>query len=84
MTGYGRGEASQGGYKITVELSSVNRRQSEITVSLPRPLETLEPRVRDQVNQRIARGRLNVKVSWHAGEDGTVARARVNTVLAKA
>ena len=84
MTGYGRGEASQGGYKITVELSSVNRRQSEITVSLPRPLETLEPRVRDQVNQRIARGRLNVKVSWHAGEDGTVARARVNTALAKA
>src|SRR5438067_35641 len=84
MTGYGRGEASQSGYKITVELSSVNRRQSEITVSLPRPLEALETRVRDEVNRRIARGRLNVRVSWHAGENGGLGNARVNLPLARA
>ena len=36
MTGYGRGECAQDGFKITVELSSVNRKQSEISVVLPR------------------------------------------------
>ena len=30
MTGYGRGECSQNGLKVTVELSSVNRKQTEI------------------------------------------------------
>ena len=84
MTGYGRGEAAQKGLKITVELSSVNRRQSEISVSLPRALESLEPRVRDEVNRRVARGRLNVKVSWHAGANDITARARLNVPLAKA
>src|SRR5688572_14335092 len=84
MTGYGRGEASQKGFKITVELSSVNRRQSEILVGLPRALESLESRVRDEVNRRVARGRLNVRVSWHAGENDTAVRARINAPLAKA
>jgi len=84
MTGYGRGEASQRGFKITVEVSSVNRRQSEIAVNLPRSLEALETRVRDEVNRRISRGRLNVKVTCHAGENGLVARARLNVPLAKA
>jgi uncharacterized protein (TIGR00255 family) len=84
MTGHGRGEASQNGFKITVELSSVNRRQSEISVSLPRGFESLEPRVRDEVNRRIARGRLNAKISWHAGDTAQSARARLNAPLAKA
>jgi len=32
----GRGDCSQDGFKITVELSSVNRKQSEMSVNLPR------------------------------------------------
>jgi uncharacterized protein (TIGR00255 family) len=84
MTGHGRGEASEKGFKISVEVSSVNRRQSEISVSLPRPLESLESRVRDEVNRQVARGRLNVKVAWHAGESDLVARARFNAPLARA
>jgi uncharacterized protein YicC (UPF0701 family) len=35
MTGYGRGECARDGFKITVELGAVNRRQSEISVNLP-------------------------------------------------
>jgi Endoribonuclease YicC-like, N-terminal region len=37
MTGYGRGECARDGFKITVELGAVNRRQSEISVNLPPP-----------------------------------------------
>src|SRR5256885_1600969 len=32
MTGYGRGDADHGGTKFRVELNSVNRKQSEITI----------------------------------------------------
>jgi len=56
MTGYGRGEASRGGIKITVEITSVNRKQSEITVYLPREMDSLEAQARAELNKRIARG----------------------------
>src|SRR5512137_1400762 len=84
MTGYGWGAASRDGWKITVELSSVNRKQSEIAVNLPRELEVLEAQIRDAVNRRVARGRVTVRVSLHAGEDADPARVRLNAPLAKA
>ncbi len=84
MTGYGRGERAQDGFKITVELNSVNRRQSEISVCLPRELEALESRIRDEINRRVARGRLTVKVSLHASDGAAPGRVRLNASLARA
>ncbi len=84
MTGYGRGECSQNGLKITTEVSSVNRRQAEINVYLPRELESLELQVRDEVNQRVARGRLTLKVALHAGESFYGNNVHLNVPLAKA
>ena len=83
MTGYGWGDAVQNGLKVTVELSSVNRKQSEISVNLPRELEVLEAQIRDQINHRVARGRVTARVTVHAGEkrEGNV---RVNATLAAA
>jgi uncharacterized protein (TIGR00255 family) len=83
MTGYGRGDCSQDGFKIIVELSSVNRKQSEISVNLPRELEMLESQVRDIINRHISRGRLTVRVSLHAGESKFSARLHLNVPLAK-
>ena len=62
MTGYGRGTATFEGRQISVELSSVNRKQAEISLSLPRALLELEPRMRDEINAHISRGRLTVAV----------------------
>lgn len=84
MTGYGRGECAQDGFKVTVELSSVNRKQTEISVYLPRELEALESRVRDEVNRQISRGRLTAKVSLHAADGNGQGRIRLNVPLAKA
>ena len=67
MTGYGRGESSRNGGKFTVELNSVNRKQNDVLVSLPRELVELEPRVRDLINTEVSRGRLTVVVAHHAG-----------------
>jgi uncharacterized protein (TIGR00255 family) len=83
MTGYGRGECAQDGVKVTVELSSVNRKSGEITLNLPRDLEPLEAQVRDEINKRISRGRLNAKITVHSA--GTeMAASRVNADLAAA
>jgi len=84
MTGYGRGECSQDGFKITVELSSVNRKQTEISVNLPREMEMLEAQIRDLINRSVARGRLAVRVSLHAGASKLSARMHLNIPLAKA
>jgi len=84
MTGYGRGECAQDGFKVTVELSSVNRKQTEISVYLPRELEALESRIRDEVNRRIARGRLTVKVLMHASNGSYSGRVKLNAALARA
>jgi uncharacterized protein (TIGR00255 family) len=84
MTGYGRGDASQDGFKINVELSSVNRKQSEISVNLPREMEMLEAQVRDLINRYISRGRLTARVSLHAGASKLSARMHLNVPLAKA
>jgi uncharacterized protein (TIGR00255 family) len=64
MTGYGRGESERDGTKISVEINSVNRKQSDIVVNLPRELGALEPRIRQVVAERLARGRTNVVVSY--------------------
>jgi len=71
MTGYGRGEASSNGNKFSVELNSVNRKQNDVLVSLPRELAELEARVRDLVNTEVSRGRLTVVVAHHAGAGST-------------
>lgn len=83
MTGYGWGDAVQNGFKVTVELSSVNRKQSEISVNLPRELEVLEAQIRDEVNRRVARGRVTARVTLHAGEKSQ-GNVRINAVLAEA
>jgi uncharacterized protein (TIGR00255 family) len=82
MTGYGRGTATFDGRQIAVELSSVNRKQAEIALSMPRALLELEPRVRDEINSRISRGRLTVVVGLHhkEGARGNV----INVAAAKA
>ncbi|HJX98268.1 MAG TPA: YicC/YloC family endoribonuclease [Chthoniobacterales bacterium] len=67
MTGYGRGETDHNGTKFSVELNSVNRKQSDIVVNLPRDLAELEPRIRQTINENISRGRTNVVVSYHNG-----------------
>ena len=69
MTGYGHGETDHNGTKFTVELNSVNRKQSDIVINLPRDLISLEPQIRQTINENISRGRTNVVVSYHNGSN---------------
>src|SRR2546426_198537 len=55
MTGYGRAEGRHKGTPITVEVRSVNHRHSEVMAKLPRALQAHEDRIRDLVQDRLAR-----------------------------
>jgi uncharacterized protein (TIGR00255 family) len=84
MTGYGCGEGIHDGCKLTVEISSTNRRQSEVSVNLPRDLDVLEARIRDTINRQLSRGRISVRVTVHAGDERRAGRVRVNRAVAAA
>jgi uncharacterized protein (TIGR00255 family) len=70
MTGYGRGEIDHNGTKFSVELNSVNRKQSDVVVNLPRDLAALEPRIRETINENISRGRTSVTVALRNRTNG--------------
>ena len=70
MTGYGRGDSSAKGVQLAVEISSVNRRQVEVAVSLPNELDSLEADLRKIVLASVARGRISGRVTLqrHSGK----------------
>jgi uncharacterized protein (TIGR00255 family) len=69
MTGYGRGEHVTKDIRVTVEVRSVNHRYSDISIKIPRYMSFLEERVREYVQHRVSRGRVDVYVSFELLED---------------
>ena len=66
MTGFGVAEAEQGGYKVAVELRSVNHRFLDIAVRLPRTLLAFEDTLKSRVRERIDRGRVSLTLTFEA------------------
>ena len=64
MTGFGRGEAVSDGRRFLVEIRTVNNRYSDIQVRMPRSLAALETRVREAVASRVARGKIDLYVTY--------------------
>jgi uncharacterized protein (TIGR00255 family) len=84
MTGYGRGEAGKEGFKFTVELNSINRKLSDISINLARELVVLEPRIRDEINAHLSRGRVTVVVALHRSSAKVDEQVGLDFALAKA
>ena len=82
MTGFGNGEVLIDDLLYRVEISSVNRKQADIIINMPRELSALETRVRKMIKESVSRGRVNVNIFVKASssEGGTI---NVNKELAK-
>ena len=63
MTGYGRGQVLGEGTKVIAEIQSVNKRQTEISISLPSAFASLENDLRAKVDRSLHRGRITVSIS---------------------
>ena len=62
MTGYGRGEASNGDVTVVVELKSVNNRFRDLQLRVPREYVALEPRITNLLKDPFQRGRIDAYV----------------------
>ena len=62
MTGFGRGTGHHEGVLATVEIATVNRKQAEVVIQLPRELAELESGIRKTVLEAISRGRAQVSI----------------------
>ena len=72
MTGFGAASASLKRCSLRVEIGGVNRKQTEIAISLPRAWAELETRVREVVAGPISRGRVNVSISLQSSSGGAI------------
>lgn len=62
MTGYGRASAPLGSGTLTVQVSSVNRKSLDLTLSLPDEWEGFEPAVAEAVRKTVIRGKVHVAI----------------------
>ena len=69
MTGFGAAAAPLNGASLRIEISSVNRKQAEVVVALPRAWAELESRIREAVASRVSRGRVSVSLNVQAVEN---------------
>ncbi|WDH81435.1 YicC/YloC family endoribonuclease [Paenibacillus urinalis] len=75
MTGYGQYLLSYGGYKVQLEVKSVNHRYCEVVFRMPREWSRFEDGLRRMVQRKLARGRIDVFITRElddSGSSGTV------------
>lgn len=63
MTGFGQASRMVAGYRVQIDMKSVNHRYSEVVVRLPREWLALEEPLKKTVQQTIKRGRVDVFVA---------------------
>ena len=63
MTGYGIAEQIYLSKKITVEIKTLNSKQLDLTVKLPNELRAAELDLRNQINAKMLRGKIDVVIT---------------------
>ena len=82
MTGFGRGEYSDGKRSVTAEIRTVNHRYADVTVKMPKRYSFAEDTVRSIVKEKIRRGKAEVSVIFESLSEADVT-VRLNTPVAE-
>lgn len=64
MTGYGRSTVSGDDFSVSVDLKTVNNRFLDIHLRVGGELAAIEPAIKRRISSRLARGRVDVTVSF--------------------
>lgn len=81
MTAFSRQESQGDWGTLTVELRSVNHRYLDVSLRLPEELRSLEPKLRERLSARVARGKLDCQVRYQPPEAGS-GELQINRELA--
>ncbi|HSD66222.1 MAG TPA: YicC/YloC family endoribonuclease, partial [Vicinamibacteria bacterium] len=71
MTGYGHASVEAEGLRASVAVRSTNHRFLDVTLHLPRRLQTLEAEVKERVAAAVGRGRVEVSIQAGLPDAGT-------------
>ena len=86
MTGFGRADRIAQGVTVTVQVSSVNRKNLEVICSLPKEFQSLERKVVEQAKQAVGRGRLQFSIDVrdpNGGNLGLPSDAQIEAGIAR-
>ncbi len=70
MTGFGRGEASENGIQIIVEIKTLNSRYLDISTRMPNTINDKELDMKELIQKKIKRGKVNIHVYVDKAEIG--------------
>ncbi len=81
MTAFSRQEAVNDYGSLAWELRSVNHRYLDLSIRLPEELRSIEPQVRDKLNSKLSRGKVEASLRFKPSGN-TDAQLKVNESLA--
>ena len=64
MTGFGRGTYENDGRNYAIEIKSVNHKYSDISIRMPRFLNSIEDKIRKRVLEVISRGKIDIFITF--------------------
>lgn len=67
MTGYGSGQFRTKNGLISVEIKTINHRYLDIVTKLPTQLNLFEDKIRELIQKRLKRGRVNISICCNEG-----------------
>jgi uncharacterized protein (TIGR00255 family) len=82
MTGFGKGEFTDGKRHITAEIRSVNHRYSDINVKMPRRYSFAEDKIKRIVKETVSRGKMEVSIMVENITEDDI-NVKLNNMVAK-
>jgi uncharacterized protein (TIGR00255 family) len=82
MTGYGDSEVVTEGFRVRVEIRSVNHRYLDISIRGPNFIGPIENDIREKLGEELRRGRISVNIDWRF-EGGATPNVSANMSLVK-
>ena len=80
MTGFGKSEAVLTGKKLSLEIKSLNSRQTDISLRMPSFLREKEPEIRNLLSRHLERGKIDLFITTEL--TGDVTATTINKPLA--
>lgn len=74
MTGYGKAEGELSALKVTVQLKSLNSKQSDITIKLPSSFREKELEFRKLLSNKIGRGKIELFLTYEVQKESLNSR----------
>lgn len=84
MTGFGRATTRIRSFSARVEISGVNRKQTEIAFGLPKGCTEWEQSIRPLIQECVSRGRVFVSISLEPAGDGESGQITLDETLMRA